>query len=132
MTTINLNMQSAHERAIGQFGQAVTVQRLTGAAPNVTVAASATVQAIVKMMQPDTAEPAQTGYPSSGLGGITQTDRMLILMASDLIAAGFPVPVQKNDKIILSTTGEKLNVTRVDGEKRSQAGAVELYAGGVQ
>jgi hypothetical protein len=131
MTTINLNMQAAHARAIGQFGQAITVQRLTGEAPNVT-ALSAVVTAIVKNMPPETAAPTQAGYSSSALGGITQTDRMVIVMASDLAAAGFPVPVQKNDKIILSTTGEKLDVSRVDGEKRSQAGAIELYAAGVQ
>ncbi len=130
MTTINLNMQAAHRRSITNFGQPVTVQRLTGEAPNVTTQ-SVVVTAIVRSMPPDTQAPAREGYGASQLGGISQTDRLVILMATDLAAAGFPVPVQKNDKIILSTSGEKLNVTRVDGEKRSQAGAVELYAAGV-
>jgi hypothetical protein len=131
MTTIDNNMQAAHRRAINKYGQQITMQRLTGEAPNVT-AQSAVVTAIVKSMPPDTSAPAQEGYGSSSLGGITQTDRMVIVMATDLAAAGFPVPVQKNDKIILSTTGEKLDVTRVDGEKRSQAGAIEIFAAGVQ
>ncbi len=127
---INPGMEAAHRRTIDQWGQPITVQRLSGAAPNVTTQ-SATVTAVVRLMKPDNVEPSQQGYGASGLGGVTQTDRFIILMASDLAVAGFPVPVKKNDKIVLSTTGEKLNVTMVDGEKRSQAGAVELYAGGV-
>lgn len=131
MTTINNNMQAAHRRAINTFGQSITVQRLSGEAPNVT-AVSAVVQAIVKTATPDTTAPGEQGYSSSALGGITQTDRMILVMATDLANASFPVPVQKNDKVILSTTGEKLDVTRVDGEKRSQAGAIELWAAAVQ
>ncbi len=52
-------------------------------------------------------------------------------MIEDLAQARFPLPVQKNDNIILSSTGEKLNVTRVDMQKRAFAGAIELAAAGV-
>ncbi|MGH8598291.1 MAG: hypothetical protein ACREXT_16690 [Gammaproteobacteria bacterium] len=106
------------------------MQRISGTAPR-TVSFSAIVRAIVREYRPDTSDPARTGYGATGIGGITQTEREVLLMASDLAIARFPLPVKESDKIILATTGEKLNVTRVDGEKRSQAGAVELFAAGV-
>ncbi|MGH6836545.1 MAG: hypothetical protein ACREC9_13615 [Methylocella sp.] len=131
MTTIQAGQQAAYRRMINQLGQSVQMQRLTGAAPSVTTF-SVTVTAIVRAYAPDRVAPAQEGYSASAIGGITQTDRIVLIMAPDLAAAGFPLPVAKNDKVILSTTGEKLDVTRVDGEKRSQAGCIEVFGAGVQ
>lgn len=123
-------MRGAYVRALARRGQAVTVQRITGTAPR-TVTFSATVTALVEDDPPDTNDVRITGYGATKPGAISQTSRSVTLMASDLASARFPVPVQKNDKIILSSTGEKLNVTEVDMHKRALAGAVTLTGVGV-
>ena len=55
---------------------------------------------------------------------------MVIVMAGDLASKRFPLPLKKNDKIILES-GEELNVIEVDANKRAVAGAIELKASGV-
>ena len=52
-------------------------------------------------------------------------------MATDLANARFPLPVRKNDRIIIVDTGDELNVVDVDGFKRAVAGAIERKAAGV-
>jgi hypothetical protein len=127
---IDNNVNAAYGRALLKTGQSVTVQRLTGTAPNVTIV-SAVVIALVRDAAPDGQAASQAGYSGGQPGGITQTARQVILMSSDLAAANFPLPVQKGDKIILSSTGEKLNVTEVDTGKRGIAGATQLTGAGV-
>ena len=72
------------------------------------------------------------GYASTKLGGISENDRQIILMTSDLQAARYPLPLRKNDKIIIVETGDELNIIEVDAYKREIAGAIELRAAGVQ
>ncbi|MEJ0093403.1 MAG: hypothetical protein WDN46_08190 [Methylocella sp.] len=127
---ISLSAQAAHRRGIAQRGEEVIFQRISGVAPR-TVTFSAVVSAMVANYQPDGQDPARAGYGASQPGSITQGDRQVIVMIEDLAQARFPLPVQKNDNIILSSTGEKLNVTRVDMQKRAFAGAIELGAAGV-
>ena len=122
-------MQAAHRRALQRTGELVTVRRVSGTAPR-TVSFSVEVYANVQSYAPDTVEPSQTGYSASQLGGITQNDRKVIIVAQDLSDARFPLPVLKNDKIVLAN-GEVLNVTGVDEHKRSLAGAIELTAAGI-
>jgi hypothetical protein len=123
-------MQSAYRRSIQRTGELVTFRRISGTAPR-TVSFEAEVSANVQSYSPDTVEPSEAGYPSSQLGGITQSDRKVIVIAEDLAAKRFPLPPQKNDKIVLAN-GEVLNVTGVDEHKRQLAGAIELTAAGIK
>lgn len=132
MMTPDPNMVAAYGRALARAGLQVTIKRVTGFAPNPVVELSVTVQAIVRDYQPDTSEPSEMGYAPSKVGGITQGDRLVIVMASDLATARFPLPLMKNDKIIIVSTGDELNVVDVDAFKRVAAGAIELKAAGVQ
>lgn len=131
------NITAAYGRALAKAGITVTFQRWSGAAPNRNLVASATVTAVVRDYAPDGAAESQTGMSGSKQGAITQGDRMIIVLASDLAAQRFPLPVLKNDRIQLPSyasgiEGDYLNVTEVDPYKRAAAGAIELKASGVQ
>lgn len=122
---------AAYRQALAINGVAVTLQRVAGYAPSVTTVASANVTAIVRQMAPDATAVAQAGLSASMIGAVSQEDRLIIVLADDLAAAGFPLPVAKGDQIVLPNSSEVLNVTRVDPYKRAIAGAIELYAAGV-
>ncbi len=122
---------AAYEAAFATCGIQVAVKRVTGFAPNPTASFTAVVTAIVRDYQPDTTQPAQSGYASTKVGSITEGDRLVILMASDLAAARYPLPMQKNDKIIIVETGDVMNVVDVDAYKRTVAGAIELKTASV-
>jgi hypothetical protein len=124
-------MVAAYDRALLKRGTQIILKRVTGFAPNPTASFSAWVVAMVTDYQPDTTQPAQTGYAATKIGAITEGDRLVILMATDLANARFPLPVRKNDRIIIVDTGDELNVVDVDGFKRAVAGAIELKAAGV-
>jgi hypothetical protein len=120
------NAIQAYRRAIARRGESVTFQRITGQAPNVTILPppnGATVQAIVMnyQVQPDVMRVDPEG-------GVTLGDRQIIVLADDLTAAGFPLPLRKNDKAIVQ--GEVLNVETLDPSKRGIAGAIEVHAKG--
>ena len=139
MAAVDPRSQAAHTRAIQRRGVPVTFQRLSGVAPNVTItpATGATVTAVVYDYAPDGSASSQAGYGAGEIGAITQGERKILVMASDLAGAGFPLPVQKNDRALVldSASGvmvEMLTVTRVDANKRAIAGAIELEAAGVQ
>jgi hypothetical protein len=125
---IDTNALEGYRRAIARRGESVTFQRITGQAPNVTVlpaGGGATVQAIVTHYQPTS--------PIGGFAGpdaITEGDRSIIVLSDDLTAAGFPLPLQKNDKVVVQ--GELMNIERVDPSTRGIAGAWELVALGVR
>lgn len=121
--------QAAYEEAIGVAGVPVTFLRLAGVAPHVTTT-SAAVTAVVRNVLADTTAEAETGYGASQPGSVSQDDRLVIVLAADLAAAGFPLPVVKGDKI-MAATGDKFQVTKVDAFKRAFAGALELTAVGV-
>jgi hypothetical protein len=112
-------------------GVAVTFVRLSGYAPAVTTVASANVTAIVRTVVNDTTEVAETGYSASQPGSISQDDRLVIVMAQDLTAAGFPLPVLKGDQVVLPSTSETLEVTRVDPYLGALRGTVNVYVTGV-
>ena len=132
MSNIDTAINGAYERAFARLGVAVSVtfKRVTGFAPNAVTTQSAAVMAVVRNYQPDTTSVAQTGYATTKQGAITEGDRMIIVMVTDLQAAGFPLPLRKNDKVIMDT-GDELNITDVDSWKRAAAGAIELKAAGV-
>jgi hypothetical protein len=109
----------------------VRFERVTGFAPNVVII-SATVTAKVMKYALDTVTVSETGYPASKQGAIRQGDREVLVMAADLAAQGFPLPVLKSDRIIIDATGDTLNIIAVDAHKRAMVGCIEIDAAGVQ
>ena len=127
---VNVAIREATRRAIyAAGGVQVTFTRVTGVAPNA-VTKSATVKAVVRHYKIDTRETGQEGFKPASPGAITQGDREILVMADDLAAGGFPLPVQKGDKIA-AATGEKMHVISADALKRSVAGCIEIQAAGV-
>jgi hypothetical protein len=128
MAQIRIAFQAMTRRRIYDSAGAaqVTFQRVTGLAPNVTIV-SATVTAIVRNYQPDGVAESQTGYSGSQVGAITLGDRQILVMASDLAAQNFPLPLKKGDNALVADTGEKLKITRVDMTKRAIAACIEAY-----
>jgi len=112
-------------------GVSVVINQVSGFAPNFTVDASATVNAAVRMILADRTAPAADGLGAAQPGAIEQGDRIVIVMADDLTAAGFPRPMQRGDQVVLPNASEVLNVLRVDPYKRAFAGAIELTVVGV-
>lgn len=120
---------AGYRRALARRGQPVLVRRVSGDAPNVATF-DAPVSAIVMSYTP---QPDVMNIKPEG--GITQGNRTVILLVDDLAAVRFPLPVAKNDKIVLlDDTGaqiEVLNVTDPDPYKRALGGAIELRAEGM-
>lgn len=130
---VDISAQAAYVEAMGIVGQTVTFQRLSGVAPNVTVlpTGGAAVTCVVRDYIVNTTASAQAGYSASSIGAISQGDRQLLVMASDLTGAGFPLPLQKGDQAVIAATGEILVITRVDAAKRIMAGCIEAFGTGV-
>lgn len=127
---LDLAGQAFTRQSIYLVGVSVTFARLFGVAPNVT-SMTACVTAVVRLVLSDGEVESRTGYASSKPGSITQDDRQIIVMSDDLANAGFPVPVQKGDRVTIDETAEAFNITRVDNYKRNMTGAVEMIATGV-
>lgn len=129
-------MVAAYRDALDKAGVTVTVTRINGFAPNAVTVKAENIRAIVRADTPNTTETAQGGYATTRMGAMTEGDRVVILMAADLAALNFPLPVKKNDRITLFDDAgnevDVLNVTTVDAYKRAAAGAIELKAAGVQ
>lgn len=127
---IDPSAQAFTAAGIERSGVVVTFQRVSGFAPN-TFIFSADLKAIVSMDRDDGQEVGQTGYGSRKPGAITQDSRDVIVMASALSAARFPLPLRKHDRVILALTGEKFSIIHVNPYKRALAGAIELTIVGV-
>lgn len=128
MTLPDKNAEAGYRRALARIGQPVTVQRWSGTAPNATVT-QATVTAIVRDYTADAGSVGRSDFGESRLGAITQTERHVILLADDLEDQLYPLPVVKNDKVVVQ--GETLNVTMVDPNTKLFAGAIDLTVAGV-
>jgi hypothetical protein len=126
---IDPSAQAFTRQGILLVGIPVTFERVTGYAPNVVIV-SATVTAKVMKYALDTVTVAETGYSASKVGAIRQGDRQILVMADDLAAAGFPLPVLKSDRVIVP--GDTINIIAVDANKRALAGCIEIEAAGVQ
>lgn len=131
MSGIDATMQAAHANAIALVGVPCTFQRVSGQAPNASTF-SVTVTALVRSYTPDMTAQARQGEPATRIGSISQGQRQVIVMAEDLAAKRFPLPLRKNDKIIVVDTGQELTIDQVDSFHRAIAGAIELRASGVQ
>jgi hypothetical protein len=121
---IDTNALEAYRRAIARAGQPVAFQRVTGQAPSA-VTANYQVNAIFRAYQPTTA----VGGAVVRSAEITEGQREFIVLSGDLSDAGFPLPLAKNDKIIVGS--EKFNITEVDPGTRIIAGAIQGKAVGV-
>lgn len=132
MTTIDQVWQGQHRSMIHKVGVAVTFRRITGAAPNTTIVpiGGAVVTAIVREYRPDRAAASEGGYGAGQIAAVGLGDRQVIVMADELTAAGFPLPLQKDDQIIVTSTSELLVVREPDSAKRAVAGCIEMYAVG--
>jgi hypothetical protein len=108
-------------------GQTVTFRRVTGQAPN-TESTDATVTALFRTYKPST----PVG-PAMHAAEISEGLREFIVLECDLIDANFPVPLAKNDRILLGfpDSGELFNIVEVDYGSRIFAGAIEGKAIGV-
>lgn len=115
---------NAYRQALVRTGQAVTFQRVTGQAPSA-VTSNYNVTAIFRAYQPTTA----IGGAVVRSAEITEGLREFIVLADDLTNVGFPLPLLKNDKIIVGS--EKFNITEVDAGTRIAAGAIQGKAVGV-
>lgn len=120
---VDPTIRDAYRRALDRAGQQVTFVRVIGNPPNATDV-QATVTARVWHY-----EPLPDVMAIKPEGGITQGNRKIIVLNDDLLGAGFPVPLRKNDKAIVE--GETLNITRVDPNTRELAGAIEAMAEGI-
>ncbi len=123
MTIPNVNAVAAYRRALGVRGEPVTFRRVSGQAPNA-ASFDATVTAVVRDYQPQA--PVMTIKPE---GAVTLGARSIIVMDADLSQARFPLPLKKNDKVLVR--GQWLNVESVDPSTRGYAGAWEIRAEGI-
>lgn len=124
---VDLNAQAGYRRAIARTGETVTFQRISGQpgqGATILPIGGATVQAIVNSYQ---VEAPVMGVKREG--AITLGDRRIIVLADDLAQAGFPLPLRKNDRVVVQ--GETLNIETVDPSTRSFGGAIELRAKGI-
>lgn len=105
--------KAMYRRRIG-IGETIYIRRYTGAGPNrphYDVAVRARV----------------TGYaPHQLIGGIQQGDRMIILLAEDLNAAGFAGPITTNDRVVVGTDPE-MKIIAPDKATRACQGVLIAY-----
>lgn len=122
---VDRSAQAFHRAAIHRVGSPVQFQRLSGAGVNV-VTRSVDAIAALRDALPNTTAPAETGYGASSPDAISQSDRTLVVMDDELREKGFPMPLAKDDKVLLADTGDLTTITRVDAAKRRLAGAIEV------
>lgn len=112
-------IKHTYERMLQLVGEVVTLRRYTGTGTN-RPRFDAAVRARVEGYRPD----ALTGT-------IQQGDRHLIMLADDLFAAQFPLPILTSDKVVVR--GRELQIIATDDSTRRVQGqliAIELQARG--
>ena len=133
--TVDPASRAAYAEAIARLGLCVTFQRVNGAPPNATLlpTGGAAVSALVRNALADSTEAAATGYSAGQIGAIGQADREVLVMAADLLTAGFPLPLLSGDQVVLAAEdgGETLSIVRVDPAKRKIAGVITCTAVGI-
>jgi hypothetical protein len=129
--TVNPRIKASHKRAIARRGVPVKFRRVVGSPPNA-VPVEATVKAVIQRMTPDTRADARLGFADTQPGSFTQHMRNVLVMADDLTAQGFPLPVREGDDLFVINSETKLSVSQVDTETRAIAGAIEIIATGVK
>mgnify|MGYP001170202292 CR=1 FL=1 len=118
----NANALAGYRRALAARGEPVTVRRINGDAAS-TAIFDANVIGIVMDYLPK--PPVGTDKPE---GAITLGARNVVVLNDDLQNARFPLPITKNDKVVVR--GEELNIMSVDPSKRGAADAWDIVAMG--
>jgi hypothetical protein len=121
---INENARAAYRRAFKAAGAIpVTFRRVIGQDESAT-ATDIEVHAIFRGYS----ATAPIGAPAAP-HDISEGDRQFIVIEEDLRDAGFPLPLVKNDAIIIGP--ETFNIVDIDYGTRRIAGAIEGRARGV-
>lgn len=124
---------ASYRRMLARTGQTILFRRVSGQAPNVATF-DAVVVAVFRGYQPTT----PVGASAKG-AAISEGLREFIVLAADLAAQNFPLPLRKNDRIIpgavvagsFAPGTELFNITDTDPYTRIIAGAIEGKAEGV-
>lgn len=105
--------------AIRRRGHVVSFRRLTSTYPP-TATHTANVKAIV------------SGYAPEELAeGITVGSRSVLVSTLDLAAAGFPLPLRKNDEIRLGVGFEFItSIDAIDADRKEYNGCLDIVATG--
>jgi hypothetical protein len=106
-------VKATYRQFLDEVGETVSLRRYTGAG-----ASRPSFDATVKARVTEFA-------PHELVGGITQGDRKLIVLAQDLFDAQWPVPPKKGDKAIVR--GRELNIEGVDDNTRRVSGVLAAY-----
>jgi hypothetical protein len=117
----DVGAENGYREAIARIGKTVTFVAVRGEAPNVTETEAA-VMAIVRDYTPTAPEAA--GH----VGAITEGARHIIVLERDLKLKQFPLPIRKNDKIIVDD--EMLHIAVAEPHRRGFAGAIDVAAFG--
>src|SRR5690349_12289742 len=96
MPATDLNALTSYRRAFARRARWIKLRRVTGQAGQGAGFFDAVVQAIVD----DYVSEPPVGTTRRE-GAITQGGRRVIVLSDDLAAKRFPLPVRKNDKVIL-------------------------------
>lgn len=118
MTTVE-EIQADYRRAI-EVGEEIRIRRYTGAGPN-RPWFEATVRA--RVMNYD---------PRDLAGNIAEGERRAIILAEDLVAAQFALPLVAGDNLKAVVRGKEVAIKAVDDNTRRFAGeliAIELRIG---
>lgn len=103
---------NVYEAEMTRRGENITLLRVVPNAPAIEV----TVRAIV------------TGYtPNELTGGIMQGDRRVYVLASDVVASGFPLPIQSGKSDRLRIRGRLLAIQSIDDNTHRIAGELCAY-----
>jgi hypothetical protein len=133
---IDPNAQAGYERALERVGTVILFRRVSGFAPN-TATFDAVVRAVFRAYAPATPK-GPSEFNTTGIA-VSQGQREFIVLAADLAAKRFPLPLKKNDSILtgamvgstFTPSGEVFNITEVDAGTREIAGAIVGKAEGV-
>jgi hypothetical protein len=112
-------VKAIYRRMMDDYGETVQIRRYTGTGSN------------RPWFDTDAMARVTRYEPEELVGTIVQGDRRLIVLAEDLIAGQFALPVRKGDKVVVR--GAELSIEAADDNTRRVAGeliAVELQVRG--
>lgn len=102
--------RSVYAERMSRNGETITVRRrVSGGSP---------IEALVRAWV--------VGFsPEELVAGINQADRKIIALVADLEAAGWPLPIRRNDQVVVR--GRTMNVEDVDDNSHRYAGVLNAY-----
>ena len=104
---------ASYRRSLDRVGEDIIIRRYTGAGSN-RPKFDATVRGrVIEYL------------PKELVGTIQQGDRKLIILAEELVTAGFSLPLRKGDKAVVR--GKELNIEAPDDNTRRVQGVLIAY-----